>query len=106
MLTNKEEKAILSLLPIVVMWIKDGTDLTEQEIRTAAKLHPQEFEFARTTSTVEIRSLMEKYKDGKFYRDLIEIILSEKGWNWVERTTEKCKKMPPIRDNNGPANLR
>jgi len=92
---SKEDKALLSLLPIVVMWIKDDTDLTEQEIRTVAKFHPKEFEFAQRTPSAEMLKFMERHRDNKHYRDLIEIILSEKGWKWVERTVEKCKNMPP-----------
>jgi hypothetical protein len=91
---------LLSLLPVVVMWIKEGTDLTEQEIRTVAKFHPKEFEFARKTPTVEMLKFMEKHRDNKHYRDLIEVVLSDKGWKWVERTVEKCRNMPPMEDDN------
>src|SRR5512136_1454881 len=89
------------MLPVVVMWIKGDTDLTEQEIRVVAKFHPKEFEFARTTPTAEMLNFMESHRGNRHYRDLIEVVLSDKGWGWVERTVEKCKKMPPMGDRNG-----
>ena len=93
---GKEDKALLSLLPVVVMWIRNNTDLTEQEIRTVANLHPKEFEFAQRTPVADMMKFMEKYSDNKLYRDLIEIVTSEQGWKWVERTVAKCKRMPPL----------
>jgi hypothetical protein len=100
--TSKEDRALLSLLPVVVMWIKEDIDLTEQEIRTVSKFHPKEFEFAQATPSSEMLKFMERYRDNKHYKDLIEIVLSEKGWRWVERTVEKCKKMPPLEDSDAP----
>ena len=99
---SKEERALLSLLPVVVMWIKEDTDLTDQEIQTVGRLHPKEFEFARTTSTAEMLKFMEKYRSNKHYRDLIDVVLSDTGWKWVERTVEKVKKISLEADGKGP----
>lgn len=92
----KEEKALLSLLPVVVMWIKKDVDLSEQEIRTVARLHPKEFAFAKDTDLAEMQKFMERYKDNKIYRDLIDVVTSDKGWKWVQRTVNKCKGMGPL----------
>lgn len=98
---SKEDKALLAMLPVVVMWIRKDTDLTEQELRTVAKAHPNEFDFAQRTPTTDMMALMERYRGNKIYRELIDVVLSDKGWKWVERTVEKCRKMPPMEGGNG-----
>jgi len=90
---QREHSGLLQLLPVVTMWIKNNTNLTEQEIKLAARLHPKEFEYAKRTSVAEMYRLAEKYKENRLYRDLIAIVMSEKGRKWVENTVAICKRI-------------
>jgi hypothetical protein len=89
----KDERERLQLLPVVTMWINNGTNLTELEVRSMARLHPKEFEYAKKTPVAEMLRIAYSYKGNRLYHDLITIILSEKGRKWVERTVGLCKKI-------------
>ena len=86
-----DQRARIQLLPVVTMWINSDTKLTDQEIRSMARLHPKEFEYAKKTSVAEIFQAAEKHRDDRHYRDLIEIVLSPRGRVWVERCVAMCK---------------
>lgn len=75
------------------MWINSDTKLTEQEIRSMARLHPKEFEYARKTSVVEMFEAAERHREDRHYKDLIAVILSPKGRVWVERCVGICKEI-------------
>lgn len=90
---SNDERARLQLLPVVTMWINNGTQLTEQEIRSMARLHPDEFEYAKKTPATEMFKAAEGQNDNRLYRDLIAIVLSDKGRKWVERAVNICKKI-------------
>jgi hypothetical protein len=89
--THGDQRARLQLLPVVTMWINNDTKLTEQEIRSMARLHPKEFEYAKSITAEEMFKEAEKYRDDRHYRDLVAIILSPKGRIWVERCVSICK---------------
>jgi hypothetical protein len=86
-----DQRARVQLLPVVTMWINSDTKLTEQEIRSMARLHPKELEWAKKTPIAEIFKAAERYRNDRHYGDLIEIILSPKGRVWVERCVAMCK---------------
>ena len=88
-----EDKPLLTLLPLVVHWINSGTDLTEKEIKTMARLHPKEFEYAKKNPIIELHKVAERYKDHKLYRDLITVVLSDRGMKWVEHNSGVCKRL-------------
>ena len=90
---HKEHRELLQLLPVVTMWINNGTSLSEQEIKMAGRLHPKEFEYAKRTSVADMLKLAEQYRENRLYRDLIAVILSPKGRVWVEKTVALCKKL-------------
>jgi len=75
------------------MWINSNTELTEQEIRSMARLHPNEFKYAKRTSVADMLRAAESQRDNRLYRDLIVIVLSDKGRKWVERCVGICKKI-------------
>lgn len=88
-----EDKPLLTLLPLVVNWIKSGTNLTEKEIKAMARLHPKEFDYAKKNPIAEMHKVAERYKDHKLYKDLIVVVLSERGMKWVEHNTGVCKRL-------------
>lgn len=90
---QKEDKPLLQLLPVVTMWINHNAVLSEQELRSMARLHPQEFDYAKKTSIQDMYKIAEKYKDNRYYCDLISIIMSEKGKKWVEGAVDMCKRI-------------
>lgn len=90
---RKEDTGLLQLLPVVTMWIKNDTELSEQGIRMLASMHPNEFAFAKKTSVAEMFRMAENYKDNRLYKDLIAVIMSEKGRKWVEKTVALCKNI-------------
>lgn len=90
---EEKDKPLLVLLPMVVNWIKSGKNLTDKEIRSMARLHPKEFEYAKRNPIAEMRKVAEKYKDHKIYRDLIEVVLSERGRKWVEVNANACHRL-------------
>ena len=75
------------------MWINSSTNLTEQEIRSMAKLHPKEFEYAKRTPVVEMFKAAERKRENRLYRDLIAVVLTPKGRIWVERCVSICKEI-------------
>jgi len=90
---RNEDKPLLTLLPLVVHWINSGKDLTEQEIKTMAKLHPKEFDYAKKNPIAEMHKVAERYKDHKLYSDLIAVVLSDRGTKWVEHNSGVCKRL-------------
>lgn len=88
-----EDKPLLTLLPLVVHWVNSGTNLTEQEIKTMAKLYPKEFEYVKKNPITELYKVAERYKDHKLYRDLIDVVLSDRGMKWVEHNSDVCKRL-------------
>ncbi len=88
-----EDKPLLTLLPLVVHWINSGTNLTEQEIKTMAKLHPKEFDYAKNNPIAEMHKVAERYKDHRLYRDLITVVLSDRGMKWVQHNSGVCKRL-------------
>ena len=88
-----EDKPLLTLLPLVAHWINSGTNLTEQEIKTMARLHPKEFDYAKKNPIVEMQKVAERYKDNKLYKDLMAVVLSDRGMKWVEHNSGVCKRL-------------
>jgi len=90
---QEKDRPLLVILPIIIKFIESGTDLTEKEIKSMARLHPKEFEYAKRNPVSEMYKVAEKYRDHKLYRDLLEIVFSEKGKKWIERNSNICEKL-------------
>ena len=75
------------------MWINHNAVLSEQELRSMARLHPREFDYAKKTSVEEMYKTAEKYRDNRFYCDLINVVLTDRGRKWVENAVGMCKKI-------------
>ena len=87
------DKPLLTLLPLVVKWINSGTNLTEKEIKSMARLHPKEFEFVKQNPIVELHKVAERYKNHKLYQDLIAVVLSDRGMKWVDHNSGVCMRL-------------
>lgn len=88
----EEDGRILTMLPLVVEWIKRGKDLTDVDIKTFGKLHPDHYKYAKNTPLSEILEMSKKYQDHRLYKDHIRLILSEKGTEWLRRNLERVRE--------------
>lgn len=92
--SKKEKKLIsfFSILPVVVKWIEEDTDLSEEDIRRLSVFHSEKAEFLRTITFEEIIEINTRHKDNIFYGDLINVVISDKGKKWLKKTLLKFQE--------------
>ena len=86
------EKEIMMYLPAVVGWIEKGEDITEADVRHLRDAVPEHLAFGLSTSFEQVIEMNRKYLGDPAWKEYVEVMLSEKGRDWLKRNMNLLKK--------------
>jgi len=87
------EKEVMMYIPAVVEWIERGQDITEADIRNLREVVPAHFEYSKNLTFEDVIKWNEKYLCNPTLKESIEILMSDKGKDWLKRNLSILKKL-------------
>jgi hypothetical protein len=80
---QKDDREFLRLMPLLVHWIKNKRQLSDNELLAFMKHYPKHYDFSANTSVKSMFDMAYKYRNHKIYGKDIEIIMTLEGQKWV-----------------------
>ena len=98
---SEKQKQIVKLFPMlsfVVKWIEKDTKLSDSDLMRLKNIYPEQYEIVKNSTFEEIIEIDKQYCDHPIYGDLIKIVLSEQGIEWLQDFFSRLREFSAMND--------
>lgn len=88
----------LTLLSLAVEWIEKEFEFSDNDLNRFRNIFPDEYELLKNLTFEELIEINSRHRDNPIYREQIDVVLSENGRKWLNRTLLKVHEFSAKHD--------